>query len=75
MWYLGFRQTKLKTATGIVHAPGNAVLCGPYPSFIEADLERSRRLAVEWDAAYSEPIQADSKEAAEALIEARTPRH
>lgn len=73
MWWLGFRQIKVKTKDGIVNSPGNAVVCGPYQTEGEAQRERMNRLSTEWDAAYSQPFQADDVEGAGKVVESLTP--
>lgn len=73
MWWIGFRQIKLKTSKGIITSPGNAVVCGPYQSEGEAQRERMHRLSKEWDAAYSQPFQANDAIEAGEVVESLTP--
>jgi hypothetical protein len=73
MWWLGFRQIKVKTTNGIVNSPGSAVVCGPYQSEAEAQRERMRGLKTEWDAAYSQPFQADDAAMAGNVVESMAP--
>lgn len=73
MWWLGFRQVRIKTKNGVINSPGRAVVCGPYQSEAEAQRERMRRLSSEWDAAYSHPFQADENVDAEKIVESVTP--
>jgi hypothetical protein len=73
MWWLGFRQVKVKTNAGIKYSPGSAVVCGPYQSEAEAQRERMRALAKEWDARYSQPFEAADAAAAGDVVESLTP--
>lgn len=73
MWWLGFRQVRVKTSSGVAHAPGRAVVCGPYQSEGEAQSTRMHNLAKEWDAVYSQPFQANDAIEAGELVESLTP--
>lgn len=73
MWWLGFRQIRVKTSAGITYSPGSAVVCGPYQTEADAQRERRRALAKEWDATYSQPFQAVDAVAAGDVVESLTP--
>ena len=73
LWWLGFRQIKIKTDKGIIAFPGKAVVCGPYQSEGEAQRERMRGLSTEWDAAYSQPFHAADAVNAGEVVESLTP--
>ena len=73
MWWLGFRQIEVKTSAGIKYSPGRAVVCGPYQSEADAQRERMRALAKEWDATYSQPFQAVDAVTAGDVVESLTP--
>jgi hypothetical protein len=74
MWWLGFRQIKVKTAEGVKHHAGKAVVIDPYQSEGKAQKERMRCLSTEWDAAYSQPFQAADNAAAEAMVDSIRPK-
>lgn len=73
MWWLGFRQIKIKTTNGVKYSPGSAVVCGPYQSEGEAQRERMRGLSAEWDATYSQPFEAGDAIEAGNVVESLTP--
>lgn len=74
MWWIGFRQVRQKGSKGVELVQSMAVVCGPYETEAKANQERLRRLQREWEAAYSRPFEASSKNDAERLVEDITPR-
>ncbi len=72
-YWLGFRQVLLKSGSGVIDAPGAAVVCGPFASFSEAEAKRARGMSDEWDAVYSAPFQAIDAQEANSIVEAKTP--
>lgn len=64
-WWFGFRQVHPKPA-------GRGVGCGPYESHEAALTARSKEVR-NWDAAVSEPFEAEDQAAADQIAEVRTP--
>ena len=64
-WWFGFRQVEPRP-------PGRGVGCGPYQT--REDAHQRRLVEVRnWDAAVSEPFEAQNQEEADQIAELRTP--
>jgi hypothetical protein len=74
MWWIGFRQVRQRCAKGAELVNSRAVECGPFETVGRANQERLRLLSKDWDAAYSAPFEAESREEAEQQAELLTPR-